>query len=71
MDEFDQAQRLEEQDRERALRSLSRRPARTGTDDCIECGNPIDVARKVALPSATRCVDCQGLHELKTKMKRR
>jgi len=30
----------------------------TGTDDCVECGNPIPKARKKAMPHSTMCVPC-------------
>ena len=33
------------------------------TRDCIDCGERIDKARRVAVPSAVRCVGCQGKHE--------
>lgn len=67
MDDFDRAQRLEEQDRERALRSHFRKPTGAGGDDGIGCGDPIDVARKLAVPGATRCVECQRLLEHEPK----
>ena len=31
--------------------------------DCEECGNEIGHARLQAQPTATRCVECQALHE--------
>ncbi len=31
-----------------------------GEAHCITCGDPIDVARRMALPSAKRCLDCQS-----------
>lgn len=37
--------------------------AGAGADDCAECGNAIPAARRAAMPSATRCVGCQGKHE--------
>nr|WP_236783871.1 TraR/DksA C4-type zinc finger protein [Azospirillum humicireducens] len=30
---------------------------------CIDCDTAIPPARRAALPSATRCVDCQEKHE--------
>lgn len=33
--------------------------AETGEDFCIDCDEPIGAARKSALPSAERCIDCQ------------
>lgn len=28
-------------------------------DECIDCGNPIGIKRKIAMPSAMRCIACQ------------
>lgn len=30
-----------------------------GDEDCMDCGDPIGVERRMALPSATRCIQCQ------------
>ncbi len=35
--------------------------------DCEECEKPIGVKRKQAVPSATRCVPCQGEYEAKER----
>lgn len=32
----------------------------TGTEDCVDCDNPIPLARRKAMPNATRCVCCQS-----------
>ena len=29
------------------------------TSICLDCGDPIGAARKKAVPSSTRCIDCQ------------
>lgn len=34
-----------------------------GCAECVECGEDIPAARRAALPSATRCIDCQEQHE--------
>lgn len=34
-----------------------------GAEDCIDCGDPIEAARKAAMPSARRCVSCQDRRE--------
>lgn len=34
-----------------------------GEADCIACDEPIGAARKAALPSAERCIDCQSAYE--------
>ncbi len=30
---------------------------------CEDCGEPIDARRLLVLPAASRCAQCQGLHE--------
>ena len=35
----------------------------TGSDVCVGCEKPIPVKRRKALPSATRCRDCQEAYE--------
>lgn len=30
---------------------------------CVDCGRPIKIARLRAIPTATRCIDCQSRHE--------
>lgn len=34
-----------------------------GSDDCNNCGDPIDDARRKAAPFAVRCVQCQAAFE--------
>ncbi|RIV83023.1 hypothetical protein D2V17_14300 [Aurantiacibacter xanthus] len=34
-----------------------------GEEHCCDCGDPIDVARRMAMPNARRCFDCQEDHE--------
>ncbi len=36
---------------------------RAGSGICADCGEAIPAARRRALPSAIRCVDCQAWHE--------
>jgi phage/conjugal plasmid C-4 type zinc finger TraR family protein len=38
----------------------SRLPAGEGTTHCIECGEEIPQARRLALPGARTCVACQS-----------
>jgi len=40
-----------------------------GDSECRDCGDPIDVARRMALPSAKRCVDCQQAWERKNRVR--
>jgi len=37
--------------------------SRPGSLDCIDCGYSIPRARRLALPSARRCVQCQSDYE--------
>lgn len=37
--------------------------AEEGEEACIDCDAPIGAARKAALPSAERCIDCQIIRE--------
>ena len=34
-----------------------------GDEHCIACGHRIDVRRRLALPSAQRCIECQTKFE--------
>jgi phage/conjugal plasmid C-4 type zinc finger TraR family protein len=34
-----------------------------GSDDCNDCGAPIDAARRQAAPFAVRCAQCQAAVE--------
>ena len=65
MDPIDQAQRLEQLQREAALRARAaqpRLPAQAGIE-CLRCGEEIPAARRRALPGACLCVDCQAAAE--------
>lgn len=52
-----------EHERDRQVRRIREDLELSGETHCRECGDPIDVARRLALPSAKRCVDCQQAHE--------
>jgi phage/conjugal plasmid C-4 type zinc finger TraR family protein len=39
-----------------------------GDEFCHGCGEPIEAARRAALPSATRCVGCQSAIERRGKL---
>ncbi|MDP9056032.1 MAG: DksA/TraR family C4-type zinc finger protein [Pseudomonadota bacterium] len=41
----------------------SRMPAGDGSDFCEDCGQPIPVARRQALPGARTCVPCQAVRD--------
>jgi phage/conjugal plasmid C-4 type zinc finger TraR family protein len=38
----------------------ARLPSGPGTHECVECGEDIPEARRMALPGATTCVHCQS-----------
>jgi RNA polymerase-binding transcription factor DksA len=42
--------------------------AQTGCADCLECGEAIAQQRRLAVPSAQRCTDCQGTHEMRLRL---
>ena len=42
------------------LAARARMPAGEGTTHCIECGEEIPEARRLALPGARTCVPCQS-----------
>jgi phage/conjugal plasmid C-4 type zinc finger TraR family protein len=48
---------------ESAIARIRAHLAEEGEDVCIDCDEPIGAARKAALPSAERCIDCQNLFE--------
>lgn len=49
----------------RDIDAAMRRIADRTYGSCIDCGDPIDVARLEAYPTAKRCLACQRGHELK------
>lgn len=42
------------------LAARARLPAGEGSEHCVECGDEIPAARRMALPGATTCVSCQS-----------
>lgn len=40
------------------LAARARLSAGEGTEDCVECGDPIPEARRKAVPGVTTCVTC-------------
>ncbi len=65
MDEkyHDQVQALEEGRRADALGRSRSALAGAGKADCEDCGLAIPAARRLAAPSAIRCIHCQTLFE--------
>ncbi len=41
----------------------ARRSGGLGAARCEECGEEIPAARRAMVPTATRCVGCQSVHE--------
>ena len=42
------------------LNARARMPAGEGTKECVECGEDIPEARRIAMPGTTTCVNCQS-----------
>ena len=65
MDEkyLEQAERLEQTQRDASVRSAQRQLAHKGQADCAGCGEAIPLKRRAAVPSATRCMVCQSSFE--------
>ena len=62
--DLDQAEVLARRERESGIRAASAAISGGGFTHCIDCGIPIDPARRHALPSVKRCFDCQQTYEL-------
>lgn len=65
MDVIDHAQKLEERERDDAVKRLRmmERPRCGGRSKCAECGDIITPRRLLVFPNAYRCIDCQRDHE--------
>lgn len=67
MDQVDEAQRLEQIDRDRAIEAHRRQAAlqasRETADDCDECGLEIPSGRQIAVPGTRHCTHCATLIE--------
>ena len=57
------AEAAEAFERERRLQRIRQELEGAGEAYWVDCGDPIDVARRLALPSARRCVTCQSALE--------
>lgn len=62
-DQLDEAQALEERERDAGIDRVVARLNGTGALYCASCGDEIDPARRAVMPSATRCTDCQDRRE--------
>lgn len=63
MDILDQAQALEELERDKAFAAHRERMRGSGRDFCMVCGDPIGADRLKAVPNAVRCIGCQSARE--------
>lgn len=66
-----EAQALHDADlAERLERERLARESQPGTEECIECGDPIPPRRREAMPWVTRCVPCQEFEDHKGRRRR-
>ncbi|MDB5432408.1 MAG: transcriptional regulator, TraR/DksA family [Caulobacter sp.] len=66
-DVLDQAQQVEEAEREASI-ALAVAPLKgEGSADCGGCGDPIEALRRAAMPSARRCAECQAARERRAR----
>lgn len=64
MDNADRAQIIIDQHRDNALaRTRAHNPKTQGQTNCADCSDTIPKARRLAHPSAIRCIDCQQHYE--------
>lgn len=66
---FDAAEVLAELEREAGIAAASRSLKTMGSLECEDCPQLISRERRLAMPSAIRCVDCQ--RQFERRMKRR
>ncbi|KAF1071012.1 MAG: Protein TraR [Pseudomonas citronellolis] len=50
-----------------SLLSARQREAEPSAMECIDCGDPIPSARRLAAPGCCRCLDCQAMDELERR----
>lgn len=65
--QFDAASELEMAERETAIEKARMRMAGAGAAICRDCSEPIPRERRLAVPSAVRCIDCETLRELRAR----
>lgn len=70
MDDADLAQPRIERERDQAIAAIRALTQGDGQDDCISCADPIEEARRKAVPSARRCTTCQEAAERRARMTR-
>lgn len=66
MDEryMEQASAIQEHLSGDSLNNIQRALRAQGQSDCDDCGDPIPTARRHALPSAIRCINCQSAFDI-------
>lgn len=70
-DIVDEAAWLTEAERSEGVRRVQATLDEAGATECIGCGEPIEPARRAALPSARRCTPCQERVERRENAKAR
>jgi phage/conjugal plasmid C-4 type zinc finger TraR family protein len=60
---LERAEAFERLSNDAAVARIQNSLAGLGEEFCLGCGERIEEARRVALPSAKRCLDCQTLLE--------
>lgn len=65
MDIVDQAQALEQRERNKGVARIQAGLNVEGAADCSDCADEIPMDRRKAMPNATRCAPCQEKHERK------
>lgn len=62
---IERAEEFERRQRDAAVQRIRNNLVGLGETFCLGCGDKIEDARRMALPSAKRCVDCQSKAERK------
>lgn len=62
---IERAQEFEQRQRDAAVARIQTSLTGLGEEFCLTCGERIEEARRIALPSAKRCIDCQTRLERK------
>lgn len=60
---LDLANSLAERERDAGIEAASKALQGNGITHCIDCQKPIPQRRREAIPSATRCFECQQIAE--------
>lgn len=61
--QIEAAEAMVERERDDAIARIRAELVLKGDEFCIGCGEPIEPARRAALPSAMRCIQCQRAYE--------